>query len=45
MRLASPEVAHVLISGTTGSGKTALCQTMILSLAMSIGAANCSLCW
>jgi S-DNA-T family DNA segregation ATPase FtsK/SpoIIIE len=27
-------VAHVLISGTTGSGKTALCQTMILSLAM-----------
>jgi len=35
MRLASPEVAHVLISGTTGSGKTALCQTMILSLAMT----------
>jgi S-DNA-T family DNA segregation ATPase FtsK/SpoIIIE len=34
MRLSSPEVAHVLISGTTGSGKTALCQTMILSLAM-----------
>jgi S-DNA-T family DNA segregation ATPase FtsK/SpoIIIE len=35
MRLSSPDVAHVLISGTTGSGKTALCQTMILSLAMS----------
>lgn len=35
MRLASPDVAHVLISGTTGSGKTALCQTMILSLAMT----------
>ncbi len=34
VRLASPDVAHVLISGTTGSGKTALCQTMILSLAM-----------
>jgi S-DNA-T family DNA segregation ATPase FtsK/SpoIIIE len=34
LRLASPDVAHVLISGTTGSGKTALCQTMILSLAM-----------
>jgi len=34
MRLSSPDVAHVLISGTTGSGKTALCQTMILSLAM-----------
>jgi S-DNA-T family DNA segregation ATPase FtsK/SpoIIIE len=35
MRLSSPDVAHVLISGTTGSGKTALCQTMILSLAMT----------
>jgi S-DNA-T family DNA segregation ATPase FtsK/SpoIIIE len=35
MRLASPDVAHVLICGTTGSGKTALCQTMILSLAMT----------
>ena len=35
LRLPSPDVAHVLISGTTGSGKTALCQTMILSLAMT----------
>ncbi len=35
MRLSSPDVAHVLISGTTGSGKTALCQTMLLSLAMA----------
>jgi len=35
VRLASPDVAHVLISGTTGSGKTALCQTIILSLAMA----------
>jgi S-DNA-T family DNA segregation ATPase FtsK/SpoIIIE len=35
LRLSSPDVAHVLISGTTGSGKTALCQTMILSLAMT----------
>jgi DNA segregation ATPase FtsK/SpoIIIE, S-DNA-T family len=35
VRLASPDVAHVLIAGTTGSGKTALCQTMILSLAMA----------
>ncbi len=34
LRLPSPDVAHVLISGTTGSGKTALCQTVILSLAM-----------
>jgi S-DNA-T family DNA segregation ATPase FtsK/SpoIIIE len=35
IRLPSPDVAHVLISGTTGSGKTALCQTLILSLAMT----------
>jgi S-DNA-T family DNA segregation ATPase FtsK/SpoIIIE len=35
VRLASPDVAHVLISGTTGSGKTALCQTIILSLVMA----------
>ncbi len=34
MRLSSSDVAHVLVSGTTGSGKTALCQTIILSLAM-----------
>ena len=35
VRLPSPDVAHVLISGTTGSGKTALCQAIILSLAMT----------
>lgn len=35
LRLPSLDVAHVLISGTTGSGKTALCQTIILSLAMT----------
>lgn len=34
LRLPSPEVAHILIAGTTGSGKTALAQTMALSLAM-----------
>lgn len=28
VRLSSPEVAHVLIAGTTGSGKTALLRTM-----------------
>jgi len=33
-RLASPDVAHVLISGTTGSGKTALLRTMAVSLAL-----------
>jgi len=35
LRLPAPDVAHVLISGTTGSGKTVLCQAMILSLAMT----------
>lgn len=35
LRLPSPEVAHVLVAGTTGSGKTALAQTMALSLAMN----------
>ncbi len=34
IRLPSPDVAHVLVAGTTGSGKTALLQTIILSLAM-----------
>ncbi|HET89742.1 MAG TPA: DNA translocase FtsK [Chloroflexi bacterium] len=35
IRLPSPDVAHILVAGTTGSGKTALLQTMILSLAMT----------
>ncbi len=34
LRLPSPDVAHVLIAGNTGSGKTALARTMALSLAM-----------
>ena len=34
IRLPSPEVAHILVAGTTGSGKTVLLQTMILSLAL-----------
>lgn len=34
LRLSSPEVAHVLVAGTTGSGKTALARSMALSLAM-----------
>jgi len=29
LRLPSPDVAHVLISGMPGSGKTALCQTIM----------------
>ena len=34
LRLPSPDVAHVFVAGTTGSGKTALLQTMIISLAL-----------
>lgn len=34
LRLASPDVAHVLLAGTTGSGKTALLRTLLASLAM-----------
>jgi S-DNA-T family DNA segregation ATPase FtsK/SpoIIIE len=35
LRLPSPDVAHVLVAGTTGSGKTALVQSMVLSLALA----------
>ena len=35
IRLPSPDVAHILIAGTTGSGKTELLRTIILSLAMT----------
>jgi S-DNA-T family DNA segregation ATPase FtsK/SpoIIIE len=34
LRLPSADVAHVLIAGNTGSGKTVLAQTIALSLAM-----------
>ncbi len=34
LRLASPDVTHVLIVGTTGSGKTALARALLSSLAM-----------
>lgn len=34
LRLDSPDVAHILLAGTTGSGKTALARTLLLSLAM-----------
>ena len=34
LRLSSPEVAHVLVAGTTGSGKTALLRSMAASLAL-----------
>ena len=34
IRLPSPDVGHILVSGTTGSGKTALMRTMVVSLAL-----------
>jgi len=34
LRLSSPSVVHVLVAGTTGSGKTALARTMLASLAL-----------
>jgi len=34
LRLTSPEVSHLLISGTTGSGKTALARALLTSLAL-----------
>ncbi len=34
LRLSSPSIAHVLVSGTTGSGKTALVRSLLLSLAL-----------
>lgn len=34
VRLDSPDVAHVLIAGTTGSGKTELLVTLLISLAL-----------
>lgn len=37
LRLPSPDVCHVLICGTTGSGKTALARSMIASLALNNG--------
>jgi S-DNA-T family DNA segregation ATPase FtsK/SpoIIIE len=34
LRLPSPDVVHVLIAGTSGSGKTALLRSFLLSLAL-----------
>jgi len=34
LRLPSPDVAHVLIAGATGSGKTELMRSLVLSLAL-----------
>jgi S-DNA-T family DNA segregation ATPase FtsK/SpoIIIE len=35
IRLSSPDVAHILVAGTTGSGKTELMRSLIVSLALS----------
>lgn len=35
LRLPSPDVAHVLVAGATGSGKTELMRTMLFSLAVT----------
>lgn len=43
IRLPSPDVAHILVAGTTGSGKTVLLQTMITSLAITNTPAQTSL--
>jgi S-DNA-T family DNA segregation ATPase FtsK/SpoIIIE len=34
LRLPSPDVAHILVAGSTGSGKTVLLRSMLLSLAL-----------
>lgn len=43
LNLRSPNVAHVLIAGTTGSGKTALARSMVAGLAMGNGVTELSL--
>ncbi len=35
LKVDSPDIAHLLISGTTGSGKTVLLKTILLTLAMT----------
>jgi S-DNA-T family DNA segregation ATPase FtsK/SpoIIIE len=35
VRLSSPDVAHILVAGTTGSGKTELMRTILVSLALT----------
>ena len=35
IRLSSPDVAHILVAGTTGSGKTELMRSLLMSLALT----------
>ncbi len=35
IRLASPDIAHILVAGATGSGKTELMRAMVASLALT----------
>jgi S-DNA-T family DNA segregation ATPase FtsK/SpoIIIE len=35
LKLSSPDIAHVLVAGSTGSGKTMLLKTFVLSLALT----------
>ncbi len=35
LKISSPDIAHVLVAGSTGSGKTMLLKTMVLSLALT----------
>ena len=42
LRLPSPDVTHVLVAGATGSGKTELMRSLLISLAATkIGRASC----
>lgn len=40
LRLPAPDVVHILIAGTTGSGKSALARTILASLALYNDASN-----
>jgi S-DNA-T family DNA segregation ATPase FtsK/SpoIIIE len=42
-RLSSPDIVHILVSGTTGSGKTEVLRTMIASLAWYSRQSECQL--
>ena len=35
LKITSPDIAHVLVAGTTGSGKTMLLKSLVLSLALT----------